>query len=44
VMNAARELAQTELQWADLKATQVVVTWRLAAYTRGIDAVSEEKK
>ena len=44
VMNAARELAQTETQLADLQSTQVVVTWRLAAYTRGIDAVSEEKK
>ncbi len=44
VMNAARELAQTESQWADLKATQVVLTWRLAAYTRGIAAVTEELK
>ena len=44
VMNAARELAQTESQWADLKATQVVLTWRLAAYTRGIAAVTEEVK
>ena len=44
VMNAARELAQTESQGADLKATQVVLTWRLTAYTLGIDAVSEEKK
>ena len=44
VMNAARELAQTETQLADLQSTQVVVTWRLAAYTRGIDAVSEKKK
>ena len=44
VMNAARELAQTETQLADLQATQVVVTWRLVAYSRGIDAVSEQKK
>ena len=44
VMNAARELAQTETQLADLQATQVVVTWRLAAYSRGIDAVSEVTK
>lgn len=44
VMNAARELAQTETQLADLQSTQVVVTWRLAAYSRGIDAVSENKK
>ena len=40
VMNAARELAQTETQLADLQSTQLVVTWRLAAYTRGIDAVT----
>lgn len=33
VMNAARELAQTEVQLADLKAAQVVATWRLAIYT-----------
>jgi len=44
VMNAARELAQTETQLADLQSTLVLVTWRLAAYTRGIDAVSGEKK
>ena len=44
VMNAARELAQTETQLADLQSTQIVVTWRLAAYTRGIDAVTEKKK
>ena len=44
VMNAARELAQTETQLADLQSTLVVVTWRLAAYTRGIDAVSGERK
>jgi outer membrane protein, adhesin transport system len=44
VMNAARELAQTETQLADLQSTQVVVTWRLAAYSRGIDAVSEVTK
>ncbi|MDP2786705.1 MAG: TolC family protein [Pseudomonadota bacterium] len=41
VMNAARELAQTELQLADIKSTQVVVTWRLAIYTQGIAAVVE---
>lgn len=39
VMNAARELAQTEVQLADLEATRVVVTWRLAIYTRGLNAV-----
>jgi adhesin transport system outer membrane protein len=30
VMNAARELAQTESQIADIRAAQVVATWRLA--------------
>ena len=43
-MNAARELAQTETQLADLQSTQVVVTWRLVAYTRGIDAMSDVTK
>ncbi len=40
LMNAARELAQTEAQLANLQSTQVVVTWRLAAYTRGIEALT----
>ncbi len=44
VMNAARELAQTETQLADLQSTQLVVTWRLAAYARGIDALGDGKK
>jgi adhesin transport system outer membrane protein len=33
VMNAARELAQTEAQIADIRAAQVVATWRLAILT-----------
>jgi adhesin transport system outer membrane protein len=33
VMNAARELAQTESQIADIRAAQVVATWRLAILT-----------
>jgi adhesin transport system outer membrane protein len=37
VMNAARDLAQTEVQLADIQSTQVVVTWRLAIYTGGTD-------
>ena len=36
VMNAARELTQTELQLADLQASLVAVSWRLAIYTLGI--------
>ena len=42
VMNAARELAQTEAQLADLQSTHVVVTWRLAAYTQGVQALVSE--
>lgn len=33
VMNAARELAQLETQIADIRASQVVATWRLALLT-----------
>ena len=36
VMNAARELTQTEMQLADLQASLVAVSWRLAIYTLGI--------
>lgn len=36
VMNAARELAQTETQLADIEATQLAVTWRLAITTQGL--------
>ena len=39
VMNAARELAQTEAQLSDTQAAQVVVSWRLAIGTRGLAAV-----
>ena len=41
VMNAARELAQTEAQLADIQSAQVVVTWRLAIYTQGLAAVQD---
>ena len=40
VMNAARELALSETQLAELQSTQVVVTWRLTAYTGGIEAIA----
>ena len=36
VMNAARELAQTELQLADIASAQVVLSWRLAILTQGL--------
>lgn len=39
VMNAARELAQTEILIADLLSTQVMTSWRLVFYTRGIEAL-----
>ncbi len=36
VMNAARELAQTEVQLASIEAAQLVVSWRLAIYSQGL--------
>ena len=39
VMNAARELAQTEVQLADIESTQILVSWRLALETQGLSAV-----
>ena len=41
VMNAARELAQTEVQLADIEASEVVVTWRLAIHGEGLARVLE---
>jgi adhesin transport system outer membrane protein len=43
VMNAARELAQTETLIADLLSTQVVVSWRLHFYTQGTEAVTQSR-
>jgi outer membrane protein, adhesin transport system len=40
VMNAARELVQTESQMAELFATQVVVTWRLAIVSSGLAEIT----
>lgn len=40
LMNAARELAQTETQLADVEAAQLVASWRLAIATEGIVAVT----
>ena len=39
VMNSMRELAQIELQIADVKASSLLLTWRLALYTQGVDAL-----
>lgn len=41
VMNAARELAQTEVQLADIQSMQVIATWRLAIYTQELATVLE---
>jgi len=40
VMNAARDLAQTETQLADIESTQLVVTWRLAITTQGLSVMA----
>jgi adhesin transport system outer membrane protein len=39
VMNTARELAQAELELADVKASLIETDWRLAVLTDGVDAV-----
>ena len=44
VMNAARELAQGEVQMADIKASQLLLTWRLALVVRGVDAATDPVK
>jgi adhesin transport system outer membrane protein len=44
VMNAARELAQVEVQMADLEATQLLLTWRLVIVVRGVDTATDPLK
>jgi len=39
VMNMARELAQAETELADVLAVRVLVSWRLALYTQGLDGL-----
>lgn len=39
VMNAAREVAQTEVQLIDATGSATVTEWRLALQTRGVEAV-----
>lgn len=41
VMNAARELAQVEVQMADLESTQLLLTWRLGIVVRGVNAATD---
>lgn len=43
VLNAARELTQYELQLADARSSQIVVTWRLAIYSQGVQAILPSK-
>lgn len=44
VMNAARELAQVEVQIADVNAMQLLQTWRIAIFSEGVDAVVDPSK
>lgn len=39
VMNAARELAQSQTALADVSVSYVVSTWRLAVYSEGLEAL-----
>jgi outer membrane protein, adhesin transport system len=39
VMNAARELTQTQIQIADILSAQTVASWRLAINTLGLTSV-----
>ncbi|MCF8210573.1 MAG: TolC family protein [Rhodoferax sp.] len=39
VMNAAREMAQTEVQLADIESTYMLVSWRLSLYIQGLAAM-----
>lgn len=37
VMNSVREVAQVETQIADVNAAQLLLTWRLGVYVKGVD-------
>ena len=39
VMNSARELAQAETELADVLAARVLLSWRVALYTQGLDSL-----
>jgi adhesin transport system outer membrane protein len=43
VMNAAREMAQTEIQLAEAQGAVGVYEWRLAVLSRGVDWVIQQK-
>jgi adhesin transport system outer membrane protein len=42
VMNAARELAQVEVQIADASTEQLLLSWRLSILARGVDTAMNE--
>jgi adhesin transport system outer membrane protein len=44
VMNAARERAQIEIQLAELRASLLVASWRLAMVTQGVNVVISDQK
>jgi adhesin transport system outer membrane protein len=44
VMNAARELIQTQVQIADSRATELVTSWRLVVHTQGLAAAIGSEK
>jgi adhesin transport system outer membrane protein len=44
VMNAARELIQTQVQIADSRATELVTSWRLVIHTQGLAAAIGSEK
>ena len=43
VMNSARELAQAETEWADVLASRVLLSWRVALYTQGLESLLNGK-
>ena len=44
VMNAARELAQVEVQIADVSTEQLLYSWRLSILAQGVDAAMTAAK
>lgn len=43
VMNAVREVAQVETQIADVNSAQLLMTWRLVLFAKGLDALLERE-
>lgn len=44
VMNAARELAQVEVQIGDLTASQFLLSWRMSIVVKGVEATTSNMK